>query len=313
MNEAIKILNLENKYNIYNIKNIKIDELKKQFHILALERHPDKNNNINANEEFQKINSAYNLLKQFIENKEYNINYNENINDINDVNDINDKNFIELILNFIKLLNNEYDKNSFQNNCFEFSKGLLDDFFKDIDFHKLKEFIWVLNNDFIIKKYLNFYNVIDINLFKDYLYDKINNYEIIYLKPNLNQIYNSFIHKLDICNNIIIVPLWHKELFFKNYIIKIEADLSNNLIIDENNNIHYFLDDNILSLITKNYENKVIPININNTILFNIPIEKIIIKDKLIIKCDNIGLPKIDNKNILENTSKSDILVHINT
>ena len=215
------------------------------------------------------------------------------------------------MLNFIKLLNNKYNKSDFQNECCKYTINLLEDFFKDIDIYNIKYFIWILDNDFIIKKYLNFYNNINIDEVKTFLYNKINSYEIIYLKPDLNQLYNSFIYKLEISNNIVIIPLWHKEVIFNNYIIKIEPKVYNNIQIDENNNLHYYFEDNIYNLITKFYNEKTIPINIHNIIKFNLPIEKIILKDKLKVIYKNFGLPKINTKNILDNSIKADIIIHI--
>jgi hypothetical protein len=307
LNEAINILNLNKKYNINNLDYLSSEELRKQYHILALEKHPDKNNNLDYNDEFKKINIAYEILKKYIQLKK-----NEDNNDYQD----NNHNFIELVFKFINLLNhnkNNFDDNinNFKNECYEYTNGLLESFFIDMDFYRLKYFIWLLNNESIINNYINFSNI-NINNIKNFLYKKIKEYEIIYIKPSLNQIYNSYIHKLDICNNNIIIPLWHKELMIDKYIIKIEPDLSNNILIDEDNHIHYYMKDNIYNIILKYYEKKIIPININNIIKFDLPIEKIIIKENLSITFYNIGIPIIDNKNILNNKTKSNIILHFN-
>jgi len=312
LNEAINILNLNEKYNINNLNNLSIEELRKQYHILALEKHPDKNNNLDYNDEFKKINIAHETLKKYIQLKK-----NEENNDYQDNNNIdNNHNFIELVFKFINLLNNNSNNfnnniSNFKNECYEYSNTLLESFFIDMDFYRLKYFIWLLNNESIINNYINFNNI-NIDNIKNILYNKIKEYEIIFIKPSLNQIYNSYIHKLDICNNNIIIPLWHKELIIDKYIIKIEPDLSNNILIDEDNNIHYYMIDNIYNIIIKYYEKKVIPININNIIKFELPIERIIIKENLSITFYNIGIPIINNKNILNNKIKGNIIVHFN-
>ena len=312
INEALVFLNLHNKYNTNTIKTLTINELKKNYHILALEKHPDKNNNSTAKEDFQNINTAFTVIKNFIENENSDEYFDDNFEFNND--NINDTTFIELIINFIKLINNntDIDANNFKNDCWNYSKKLLDNFFKDMDILKLNYFIWILDNDYIIKKYLNNYDEFNLNDIKNYLYDKVNSYEIIYIKPNLNQIYNSFIHKLELSNNTIIVPLWHKELTCDKFIIKINNDLSDNIKIDNNNNLHYYMKENIYSLITKYYNEKFIPISINNIIHYNLPIENIIVKNKLTIICKNIGIPRINTFNILDNTLKGDVILHIN-
>lgn len=312
LNEAINVLNLNKKYNINNLYYLSSEELRKQYHILALEKHPDKNNNLDYNDEFKKINIAYETLKKYIQLKK-----NEENNDYQDNNNIdNNHNFIELVFKFINLLNhnrNNFDDNinNFKNECYEYSNNLLESFFIDMDFYRLKYFIWLLNNESIINNYINFSNI-NIDNIKNFLYKKIKEYEIIFIKPSLNQIYNSYIHKLDICNNNIIIPLWHKELMIDKYIIKIEPDLSNNIVIDEDNNIHYYMKDNIYNIIIKYYEKKIIPININNIIKFDVPIERIIIKENLSITFYNIGIPIINNKNILNNKIKGNIILHFN-
>ncbi len=224
-----------------------------------------------------------------------------------------------MIINFIKLINNnnsdidiDINSNNFKNNCWNYTKKLLDQFFKDMDILKLNYFIWIFDNDFIIKKYLKNYDEFNLTNIKNYLYDKVNSYEIIYIKPNLHQIYNSFIHKLELSNNTIIVPLWHKELICDKFIIKINPELSYNIKIDNNNNLHYYMKETIYFLITKYYNEKFIPISINNIIHYNLPIENIIVKNKLTIICKNIGIPRLNTFNILDNTLKGDVILHIN-
>ena len=61
INDALNILHVD------NLTNIDLQSLKKKYHKLALQHHPDKNGNtIESKEHFQKIGEAYDLLKREI-------------------------------------------------------------------------------------------------------------------------------------------------------------------------------------------------------------------------------------------------------
>ena len=64
--KAIKILKLEKKYTK--------EQLKKQYRLLALKIHPDKNTMQDANEKFQELNEAYSYLsnEKIEDNETYN-------------------------------------------------------------------------------------------------------------------------------------------------------------------------------------------------------------------------------------------------
>ena len=66
INSSLKKLNLNNKYNILNITELTNLELRKSYHIMALNYHPDKNKDDNAKEIFQEIADAYSFLYNII-------------------------------------------------------------------------------------------------------------------------------------------------------------------------------------------------------------------------------------------------------
>ena len=111
---ALNKLNLDNKYNIKNLTELTNVELKRSYHIMALNYHPDKNKEINAKERFQEIGEAYTFLHNII---------NSNINNIYENNteeEIYDTPYTDLMINLLKMLLTKQDSgeiNKFQKKC----------------------------------------------------------------------------------------------------------------------------------------------------------------------------------------------------
>ena len=117
--DAFSILEIDISNTSYN--NITLEYLKKKYHMLALQNHPDKNGNTSESKErFQKINEAYNYLKREI----YHINLesehfkNNNTNDTNDTNDKSNisENNSDLYTDFLQLFLKSILKEQFTGN-----------------------------------------------------------------------------------------------------------------------------------------------------------------------------------------------------
>ena len=149
-----------------------------------------------------------------------------------------------------------------------------------------------------------------ITIIKTILQDKLSKYNIYILTPNIVNLLNSDIYKLEINSEIIYVPLWHNELNFENSIIKIEPLLDDNITLDINNNIHYTYYTTYTKVIELLNSNANITISIENFI-FYIFINKLTFSKYQVYSIKNQGLSKINTNNILDNTYKSDIIFHI--
>ena len=325
ISEAIVILNIKN-YTIYNIKNITHNELKKHYHIQCLIYHPDKNiNNTEATFIFQNINYAYNILKELInanakdfdakdfdakdfDAKDFDANnYNYNYYIFNFIDFIikyysNNTNTIDLDINNIKHYANSQIQTILANLLDNFSIIILEDLY--IFLLKYKKECTSENDTNTISDNI-------ITIIKTLVQEKLSKYNIYILTPNIANLLNSDIYKLEINNDIIYIPLWHNELNFENNIIKIDPLLETNITLDSDNNIHYTYNNtysNIIELLNSNAAN--ISIAIENHI-FNIPISKLTFSKYQIYNIKNQGLSKININNILDNTCKSDIIFHI--
>ena len=110
------------------------------------------------------------------------------------------------------------------------------------------------------------------------------------LTPSLNQLLNKSVFFIPDHN--IYVPLWHTEITFKNITININPILPDNIIIDNDNNIHI--------IITEYTESFML-----GTISFLI---QDCIKNMNLLKGQ--GIPKINIKNIYDYSELSDIILH---
>ena len=313
ISEAITILNISN-YTIYNIQNISHNELKKHYHIQSLIYHPDKNiNNEESTLIFQNINHAYNILKELII-------INKDDADCVDPHDTNDYNYY--ILNFINFLINYYSNSTNNSNLDENINNIkqyANSHIQTILVNLLDNFSIVILEDLYIfllkykKEGVCENNAISnniITIIKTILQDKLSKYNIYILTPNIVNLLNSDIYKLEINNDIIYIPLWHNELNFENNIIKIDPILDSNITIDNDNNIHYTYNNTFSNIIDLLNANSSITINIENHI-FNILLSNLTFTKYQIYSIKNQGLAKININNILDNSYKSDIIFHI--
>ena len=316
ISEALTILNITN-YSIHTIHNISLNELKKYYHIQCIIYHPDKNNrDEDATLLFQNINCAYTTLKELITS------YNENNeNSENNTNDDLLVLFFNFIINFYSNSENidnfKQDINNFKikahihikallTNLFEyFSIAILEDLYHYL-LHYKKNQNYNTNNT---NDKTNIYNAV-IEIIKTILEEKLEDHSIYILTPNLLNLLNSEIYKLEINDAIVYIPLWHNEMKFENNIIKIEPLLDDTITIDEHNNIHYTYYNkysNIIDLVNAksnifiDLADQTIEINISD-LKFS-PYQIYIVKHK--------GIPKINTLNILDNTHKADIYFHI--
>ena len=278
---ACKILGID------NTSEPSIDTIKKHYRMQALMHHPDKGGN---KEEFIVINNAY----EYLINKEC---------------DDKNKTYEEILIDFLNNLNLGIHSN------------LINTIFKNILLEceeKVLTFLYSINKSYlliilnIIKQYESIF-IFNKNIIEkiDAIYNsKIENDENIILNPLIDDLFQDNIFKLQLDQNIIIVPLWHKELIYednnKNIYIYINPVLPNNIEIDSNNNIIVNLRENIKNILDKieycfNIGNTVISINSN----------KIKLKSYQQIILNNKGISKINSNNVIDNSKKTNIIVNL--
>ena len=135
--------------------------------------------------------------------------------------------------------------------------------------------------------------------------------DIITLTPKLESLFNNDIYNLEIePGENYYIPLWHDELEFNNelttLIVRVEPILPENVVIDDDNNIHILKTFCINDLFGK----EVYSINIASR-EFIIDIHKLLMKPKQIIRFQERGIAKVNTKTIFSVSNISDVVVHI--
>ena len=326
-------MNLQDAMNIMEINeigNLSLEKLKKKYHKLALLHHPDKNgNSADANEKFQKIGHAYDILK-----KELIIL--DGVDGLGDLGDLGDSN------SYNNSNSSSYENNtgySFILNMFiqsiysgkynEIISSVIKDIIvgcKEISlkmFEKLDKEKTLMVYDFILK-YKNIFRLDDsiLNNVREILVEKFKNIQIYIINPSIDDLFENNIYKLEVNKQIYFVPLWHSELYFDgdndenndennvkdDIIVKCIPELPNYISIDENNNLIVMLE---------------IPLNISliqqkKTVfligkkIFEIPIDKLYCKQVQSFIFKNMGISQIDEScDIYNIDKKGDVIVNI--
>lgn len=302
---AFEILEID--LNKTNYKDITIEFLKKKYHRLALQNHPDKNGNTpESNEKFKQINEAYDYLKR-------------EINDINP-NDLNEENIVvgssvyyDILQLFMKgILDGKYNEvflhivEDIVIGCKKISLKLFDDLDKENS----------INVYIFLSKYKNILHLSQDTLdeIREIVIQKYDNVEIYKLNPNINDLLNNNVYKLYVKNELYLVPLWYNEVYFDSsgneIIVLCEPELPEGVKIDDDNNIYVEKIINLQTELSKLIlDNSSITISIGDK-SFAILVSELYMKREQYYKIRNQGLTKSDD-DIYNVSEKSDIIVKI--
>jgi len=303
---ALEILEID--INKTDYKDITIEFIKKKYHKLALQNHPDKNGNTpESNEKFKQINEAYDYLKREIKNITPD-DFNEENNDLHSsiyynilqlfMKEILDGKYNELFLNIVKDIVIGYKKISLK-------------LFEGLDKENL------INVYLFLSKYKNIFHLSQdiLDEIKEIVIQKYNNVEIYKLNPNINDLLNNNLYKLYVNNELFLVPLWYNEVYFDNsgneIIVLCEPELPEYIKIDDDNNIYIEkkinLQTDLPNLILNNSSINII-IGDKSFVIF---VSELLMKREQYYRIKNQGLSKNNEEDIYNVSEKADIIVKI--
>lgn len=283
--KAVKRLNLSNHFTD--------KELKRAYYKQALRFHPDKNTIIDTEEEFKDIKLAYEFLS-------------ERKNGVGETDT-----YVSFISKLLKTTfpNIDADYLFFEstvdiifNSC---KKALVKIFNKINKPLAIKFYVFITTNNDVLN--------IDPDILKELLIiieSKTAPNHTYILHPSLNELLNDSVFKLNVVNRLFYVPLWHTEIIYdlsgKDVIIYSIPDLTDDIFIDNSNNIHVTIEESIVSLLDK----CVLSINIGEKMI-HIPSNKLQITNYQIYTLKNEGILDSNHENLFNTEKRMDVIFHI--
>jgi hypothetical protein len=271
--------------------NITSELLKKKYHKLALQYHPDKNGNTGeSNEKFRQIHEAYELLKREIDDKEETTKlpvYADLIRMF-----MGEGNYSVAFTKIVTSIVSNYKTK-------QFIAGLFKDLDKDIAVN-VYSFLTKYNFLFHLSQEI-------LDELKEIVKLKCENTIVYTLNPSITDLLEHNVYKLYHENELFLVPLWHSELYFecgsKEIIVLCEPQLDSGMSIDEDNNL--LLEKRVDFDLDKTH----IQVIIGNKTL-QIPRRELYMKREQLYKFKGQGVAKIKD-NIYDVTERADIVVKV--
>jgi hypothetical protein len=292
--------------------------VKRQYRILALKYHPDKNQEPGSVSKFQEIQESYEFLRKHTDHSSNYHSYNDSYYDNSDSDNSTDTeddvrsrtNYKTILFSFLKHILIPEKRNKLfytilkqvTSTCEANSLELLNKLEKD-NLIKVCEII-TMNKDIL------HFSEEFIEEIKDMIQEKVKNDERIVLNPTLDDLFENNLYQLKINGFKYIVPLWHNELVYDNLgndiYVKCIPILPNNIEIDEQNNIHVRQTYSIRDI----WEKECLTIFVGKSRFY-------ILRDTLKLQKEQSftfikqGISRINTKNIYDIENKSDVTITI--
>lgn len=291
--EALKILDFDVHCNISQA------EIKKRYHKLALQYHPDKNGGSEySKQRFQLIQEAFEVLTQ-VHNNNPNQSCYENHNDYNVLFQV----FMDSFMKTQNFPDIPVIKEIVLNGCKVLSLKLFENMNKDVSINTLS----------FLCKYKDILHIDEdtIEAVKHIITKKYENDQVFILNPTLDDMLSNNVYKLNINEKTYFVPLWHSEAYFDTpdgkgeIIVKCIPTLPENVDIDQDNTLHVHI---IRKFSVDMFSDIHIPFSIGKH-KFNIP--QLLFKQTHTYYLKNQGIAPINTQDIYDVTNKAGMYVTV--
>ena len=307
---------------LINPKDISLEVIRKQYKLMALKYHPDKNSADDAVDVYREIKEAHDYLIAGISgfqesecDSESECDYEDEDSNLQFASTIYQKikessSYIGIAASFIETL---YNNKTFQKHIFHpilmrillgcEEKGL--QLFETMDKPRAQKVFA------IISLYRDAFHISDAFLEKaqQILDLKTDNIEVVkervILNPNLDDLYNQSVFKL---RTSVLVPLWFSELIYEkeNIIVECIPELPEHITLDEHNNIHVRLS----YLISDVWKKDILEVSVG-TRIFTILTRDLKLMNYQIFAHIRAGIPVPNEKNIFKTDHLSNVIIHV--
>ena len=295
--EAIDILEL-------NATNpLTLEDIKKQYKRIALKHHPDKNGNTaTSNERFQKINEAYVCLKEEFERKEHV--YCEKDEPFSSS---SSSLYNDLLQHFLQssLGSSHSHLIHMLANLIRGTTTLTTQLLESWDRNTALQIYMFLSQN---RSYLHLPNAL-LETIRAWVVQKYERVEIYRLNPTLQDMLDGNCYKLYIGEELLYVPLWHRECYFDvsgcEIIVLCEPELPKNVSVDEDNNLYVSVSYEWKKIFCEDH----LTFSLGNTSM-SIPFSQLYIQREQIYRIPGTGLAKIKD-NLMDVMEFKDVYVTI--
>lgn len=274
-----------------------LDIIKKQYRILALKYHPDKNKSADAVDKFHKIQTAYETLtKKETKPEKYETVLEEFLSTIWSQGDnIDSKDVLYRLCIFVLMrITMRYEADVVK-------------YLKNIDKSVLRKLYEIL------KTYSEVFHISPQFLEKmmELVEEKTKNDSMIILNPFIEDLIQKNLYRMKCSGNIFLIPLWHHELVYDNdgadLHIKCFPVLPENMEIDEYNNLHVYLTYFVKDIWGKDK----LSVNIGGS-NFSIYVKQLEMRDGIQkIRLEKCGVPEINMNHAYNSDVLKDIHMYI--